>query len=90
MGFQQSTADLTFYTSKRESSFVIMVAFVDDILLFSDKDESLQEVAKIFRDTFKMRVWNKIEKFLPFSVVDDGNQVRLQNALMTTRLLELL
>lgn len=50
---------------------MFFVVFVDDIALFFNSDKLISSVLKLFKARFEIRVTEKIERFLGFSV-DSG------------------
>lgn len=73
MGFEQSQADATLYGLKRDGNFILLLAYVDDILIFSNTQEMGYEVIKQFAENFKIRESNEIDSFLDLSILDEGN-----------------
>lgn len=74
-------------TSKNvPSSFVVLVAYVDDILLFSDENNSNAAVAMCFENYFEIRETKIADKFLSVFVEEFVNQVCLYNAPVISKL----
>lgn len=86
--FAQSKAYLTLYVLTRGGMFVMVLVYVDDTFLSAGRIESFALVVKYAKQSFKVWVDSKVEKFLGFSVQDSGATVKLHNAPMILRLLK--
>jgi len=87
IGCVPSEADPTLYVLKREEYFVLLVVYVDDILLVSNSERGFEEIIWHFEKRFEIRIMKVVEKFLGFTVEDNGETVKIHNAPMVERLL---
>lgn len=65
-GFETSRADSTLYLRARNESSVMIVLYVDDILMLSNSNKSLDHLIDYLKDSFEVRVQAKIKTFLDF------------------------
>lgn len=87
-GFVESRADQTLYWKKDEKSFIILVIYVDDILIFSNNQSQIDEEIDNFSKEFEIRRSKSIDKFLGITIEDEGDQVRMHNEPMIIRMLK--
>lgn len=87
-GFEQSKADPTLYVWAENGSFVMIVVYVDDILMSSNSNKSINCLINYFKGSFEVRVESNVQTFLGFSVQDCGKSIELYNASMITRMLK--
>lgn len=80
-------ADPTLYVLINYGSFVFFVVYVDDVLLFAEQGIVFQSVIVQFKRHFEIRMFQRIDKFLVFSVGDDGTFIKVHNKPMVERLL---
>lgn len=73
--------------AKNYGSFVFFVVYVDDILLFAEYESVFQSVIVHFENHFEIKMSQRIDKFLGFSVDDDGTYIKLRSKPMVERLL---
>lgn len=87
-GFVQSRADPTLYLKKNGKSFIILVIYVDDVLIFSDEQIQIDKIIDHFERDFEIRKSKPIERFLGVTIEDEGNEVRMHNEPMIMRMLK--
>lgn len=67
-GFVQSDVDKTLYWLKKNGNFIILLAYVDDILMFSNIDKGIDKKIQQFKAKFETRKSDKIERFLRINI----------------------
>lgn len=88
LGFAQSKRDPALYLWNSGKAFVVIVVYVDDILMSGDSDSFLDLVENHFKGVFDARGGCEIKKFFASSTQNNDDFIKLHNAPMTKRLLQ--
>lgn len=85
---EKNNADPRLYLSKRDSSFMFLVVYVDDIMLMSSSSTAADDVIRSFSEKFEIRVTKGTDRFLGATVQDNGNSVELHTDPTVKHILE--
>lgn len=75
----QISVDKTLYWLKHNDNFIILLAYVDNILTISNTNKEIDETIQQFKARFKIRKFDKIERFLRISIEDKVGSVWIHN-----------
>lgn len=64
IGCVQSPTDNTFFAKKTETSFVVVLVYVDDILIASNDPTAVDALQSLFRSEFKIKYLGPARFFL--------------------------
>ncbi len=88
-GLSRSTSDPCVYFRRQGEEFTLVVIFVDDGLICSNKEDSLNNILEHLRTEFEMRTMS-VDRFLGLNIFRDRNQhlLFLTQTHFTTTVLE--
>ena len=78
-GFQQSRVDPCVYTRHRDGEMTIVVVWVDDIIIATKSESTLQSVKQPLNDRFRMKDLGELSWFLGINFVREGRGVMKMN-----------
>ena len=77
MGFQKSAADECIYTGKINGDLVLLAVYVDDIILASKKEQTINKTKEVFAKRFAVKDMGPLHYFLGVRVVQNQHSVWL-------------
>ena len=86
--FIQSESDPCLYTRVTESSVIIILAWVDDLLIISDHDNDVSEFKSVLSKRFKMKDLGKLSWFLGMKFTFLENFITMDQSDFIRRVLE--
>ncbi|KAJ0703042.1 putative RNA-directed DNA polymerase [Helianthus annuus] len=74
VGFVQSCCDHSLYTLSKDSVFVILLVYVDDIIITGNNNNEISQIKKLLSDSFKIKDLGILRYFLGLEIVynDEG------------------
>ena len=69
MGFQRSAADESIYTEKINGDLALIAVYVDDIILASKKEQTINKTKEVFAKRFVVKGMGQLHYFLGVRVV---------------------
>jgi len=69
LDFVQSPSDHSLFTKKTDTSFIVFLIYVDDIILAKDNISHMDEVKNFLNENFKIKDLAQINFFLGLDVV---------------------
>ena len=88
LGFKQSEADPSLYTSHERNSMMFVLVYVDDILFVGSDDNRISQTVQQLSESFEIRVEDRVEKFLGILVdCRDNGDVHLHSSPAVQRIL---
>jgi len=77
MGFQKSSADECIYTGKMNGDLVLLAVYVDDIIVASKKEQTINKTKEVFAKRFSVKDMGPLHYFLGVRIVQNQHGVWL-------------
>ena len=77
IGCVQSPTDNTFFAKKTETSFVVVLVYVDDIIIASSYDRATTLLKKALETSFKLRDLGTLRYFLGLEIARSSAGITL-------------
>lgn len=71
-GYIKSSKDCCLYTKCDDSVKMFLLLYVDDVLLFGNRDTEIRRLKKVLSESFKMKDMGKITKYLGMNIEQEG------------------
>lgn len=87
-GFKRSHADPTLYNKHENRTFLNILVYVDNFMIFGGHNEAIREVVIYFKNNIEIRVEPTVGKFLVLTVKEKGDLIKIHNHPIIQRFLE--
>ena len=87
LGCQQSKFDCSFFTKKTKVAFIALIVYVDDILITSDNNATVEEVKVMLDHKFKLKDLGELKYVLGLEVARSTQCINLCQRKYTLELL---
>lgn len=71
-GYIKSSKDCCLYIKCDDSVKMFLLLYVDDVLLFGNRDTEIRRLKKVLSESFKMKDMRKITKYLGMNIEQEG------------------
>lgn len=88
MGFNQSTEDYSLFYKRTDTSLVVLLVYVDDIIIASQNQDLITQTISKLQDKFQLKVLGDRKYFLGLEIAKSSQGIHLSHRKYSLELLD--